>query len=66
DLPCPIIGCGARLISMVDFEDHYFARHTATCSVCSRIFPTNRLLNIHVAESHDSFFKAKVDRGYRM
>lgn len=66
NLPCPITGCAARLSAMEDFEDHYFARHTATCSVCSRAFPTTRLLNIHVAESHDSFFQAKVGRGYPM
>eukprot|EP01018_Ginkgo_biloba_P003673 Gb_03370 [translate_table: standard] len=66
DLPCPIIGCGARLSGIADFEDHYFARHTAICSVCSRVFPTTTLLNIHISESHDSFFQAKVARGYPM
>lgn len=66
DLPCPIIGCGARLSAMNDFEDHYLARHTSTCSVCSKVFPTARLLNLHVAESHDSFFQAKAARGYPM
>ncbi|XP_061354092.1 uncharacterized protein LOC133298772 [Gastrolobium bilobum] len=61
---CPIVGCGARLTSMEDFEDHYNARHTASCSVCSRVYPTSRLLSIHVSEVHDSFFQAKVARGY--
>lgn len=63
---CPIVGCGARLTSMEDFEDHYNARHTASCSVCSRVYPTSRLLSIHVSEVHDSFFQAKVARGYDM
>ncbi|KDP46271.1 hypothetical protein JCGZ_10111 [Jatropha curcas] len=63
---CPIVGCGARLTSLEDFEDHYNARHTASCSVCSRVYPTSRLLNIHVSEAHDSFFQAKVARGYAM
>ncbi|WRX20440.1 hypothetical protein QQP08_014931 [Theobroma cacao] len=61
---CPIVGCGARLISLEDFEDHYNARHTASCSVCSRVYPTSHLLSIHVSEAHDSFFQAKVARGY--
>lgn len=61
---CPIVGCGARLASMEDFENHYNARHTASCSVCSRVYPTSRLLSIHVSEVHDSFFQAKVARGY--
>ncbi|GLT57197.1 hypothetical protein SLA2020_301850 [Shorea laevis] len=34
---CPIVGCGARLTSLEDFENHYNARHTAFCSVCSRV-----------------------------
>ncbi|KAK0590720.1 hypothetical protein LWI29_030826 [Acer saccharum] len=63
---CPIVGCNARLTSLEDFEDHYHARHTASCSVCSRVFPTSRLLSIHVSEAHDSFFQAKVARGYAM
>ncbi|XP_071734938.1 uncharacterized protein [Rutidosis leptorrhynchoides] len=63
---CPIVGCGAHLRSLAEFEDHYNARHTASCSVCSRVYPTSRLLSIHVSEAHDSFFQAKVDRGYAM
>ncbi|KAK9117567.1 hypothetical protein Sjap_016514 [Stephania japonica] len=64
DVYCPIVGCGARLNSLEGFEDHYHARHTASCSVCSRVYPTSRLLSIHVSEAHDSFFQAKVARGY--
>lgn len=63
---CTIVGCGARLSSLEDFEDHYNARHTASCSVCSRVYPTSRLLSIHLSEAHDSFFQAKVARGYPM
>ncbi|KAL7135934.1 hypothetical protein ABFS83_11G131700 [Erythranthe nasuta] len=63
---CPIVGCGARLKSLDDFEDHYKARHMASCSVCTRVYPTSRLLSIHVSEAHDSFFKAKVARGFDM
>lgn len=63
---CPIVGCGARLHSVEGFEDHYNARHTASCSVCSRIYPTSRLLSIHVSEAHDSFFQAKVAKGFAM
>ncbi|KAL2629632.1 hypothetical protein R1flu_014318 [Riccia fluitans] len=63
---CPIAGCGAILNSLSAFESHYAVRHTATCSVCSSVFPTTRLLNMHVSERHDSFFKAKVARNYPM
>lgn len=63
---CPIVACGARLRSLEDFEDHYNTRHTAACSVCSRVYPTSRLLSMHVSEAHDSFFQAKVARGFAM
>ncbi|KAH9623243.1 hypothetical protein KSS87_004152 [Heliosperma pusillum] len=63
---CPIVGCDAQLNSLESFEDHYNARHTASCSVCSRVYPTQRLLSIHVSEMHDSFFQAKVARGFPM
>ncbi|GAV64265.1 hypothetical protein CFOL_v3_07783 [Cephalotus follicularis] len=63
---CPIVGCGAHLTSLEDFEGHYTSRHTASCSVCSRVYPTSRLLSIHVSEAHDSFFQAKVARGYAL
>lgn len=63
---CPIAGCGAHLDCLEDFEDHYMTRHTASCSVCSRVYPTSRLLSIHVSEAHDSYFEAKVARGFPM
>uniref|UniRef100_A0ACD5X2F7 Uncharacterized protein n=1 Tax=Avena sativa TaxID=4498 RepID=A0ACD5X2F7_AVESA len=63
---CPIAGCGAHLDCLEDFEHHYSTRHTASCSVCSRVYPTSRLLNIHISEAHDSFFQAKVARGFLM
>jgi hypothetical protein len=65
-ISCPIVGCPERLKSLDHFEDHYNARHTASCSVCSRVYPTSRLLSIHISEAHDSFFQAKVSRGYDM
>lgn len=63
---CPIAGCGAHLDCLEDFEDHYSTRHTASCSVCSRVYPTSRLLSIHISEAHDSFFEAKVAHGFPM
>ncbi|KAH9536294.1 hypothetical protein CY35_17G100000 [Sphagnum magellanicum] len=63
---CPIVGCGTKLRGLGDLEAHYVSRHTATCSVCAQMFPTTRLLNLHVSETHDSFFQAKVARNYPM
>uniref|UniRef100_A0A0D9XSB0 C2H2-type domain-containing protein n=1 Tax=Leersia perrieri TaxID=77586 RepID=A0A0D9XSB0_9ORYZ len=66
NLFCPISGCGAHLDCLENFEDHYNTRHTASCSVCWRVYPTSRLLSIHISEAHDSFFQAKVARGFPM
>ncbi|KAH0457091.1 hypothetical protein IEQ34_014998 [Dendrobium chrysotoxum] len=63
---CPIVSCGARLSCLEDFEDHYHARHMSACAICSRVYPTSRLLSIHVSEAHDSFFAAKVAHGFPM
>ncbi|KAL5204273.1 hypothetical protein ABZP36_009144 [Zizania latifolia] len=63
---CPISGCGAHLDGLDNFEDHYSTRHTASCSVCWRVYPTSRLLSIHISEAHDSFFQAKVAHGFPM
>lgn len=65
-LHCPIVGCGIKLKGIGELESHYLSRHSATCSVCARVFPTTRLLNLHVSETHDSFFQAKVARNYPM
>ncbi|CAN1137504.1 Zinc finger protein 511, partial [Linum perenne] len=62
---CPIVGCRAPLSTM-GFENHYISQHTAACSVCHRAYPTSRLLSMHISEAHDSFFQAKVARGYPM
>ncbi|CAI0457657.1 unnamed protein product [Linum tenue] len=66
DLFCPIVGCRARLTSLENFENHYNSQHAAACSVCYKVYPTSRLLSIHISEAHDSFFQAKVARGYPM
>lgn len=63
---CPVVGCKAKLNGLKDLETHFFSRHTAMCSVCSCVFPTSRLLDLHVSEAHDSFFQAKAARGHPM
>lgn len=63
---CPVVGCKAKLKGLKELETHFFSRHTAACSVCSRVFPTSRLMDLHIAESHDSFFQAKVAHGHPM
>ncbi|GJP53360.1 hypothetical protein CLOM_g12517 [Closterium sp. NIES-68] len=63
---CPIPGCHVVVQGALALDAHHQAMHRAMCATCSKAFPSNRLLNIHVAEAHDSFFQAKVARGLAM
>ncbi|KEH22017.1 zinc finger protein [Medicago truncatula] len=55
---CPIAGCGARLASIEDFENHYYARHTASCSYeclvegCGLKFKSYKSRQHHLVDKH--------------
>lgn len=49
----------------MQFEEHYRSAHTNQCSLCRRCLPSLRLLDIHITEKHDSYFKAAVDLFHR-
>lgn len=52
--------------SFEQYELHYVSEHTNICTECKRNFPTNRLLELHIAENHDPFMKIKLQRGDRV
>ncbi|XP_074653104.1 zinc finger protein 511-like [Tubulanus polymorphus] len=54
--PCAIKGCVATFDTIIGYECHYNNNHRHTCSQCKRSFPTSHLVNIHIAEWHDSMF----------
>ena len=62
-LACPVAGCSFAAGSAREFEAHYRARHAHQCAVCRRCFASERLLGLHVAEAHDSYFAAMAGRG---
>ncbi|KAG8905185.1 hypothetical protein FRB99_000550 [Tulasnella sp. 403] len=65
------------LLSSKEFESHYTTYHTHVCnasekktpnareSVCGKVFPDNRLLELHFAECHDPLIAVRRDRGER-
>ncbi|XP_041470702.1 zinc finger protein 511-like [Lytechinus variegatus] len=53
---CHVHGCSQSFASVEDYEDHYNVCHRFICRYCQRFYQTNHLLEIHLAESHDSFF----------
>jgi hypothetical protein len=61
--PCGVIGCSLVFDSFVDCDAHYEESHIFQCRECHAILPSDRLLDLHLQEAHDSFFAAAVDRG---
>lgn len=49
--------------SFEDYEVHYLQAHVNRCSECGRNFPTERFLNLHIEENHDSLISARRARG---
>ncbi|GMH35474.1 hypothetical protein BSKO_03342 [Bryopsis sp. KO-2023] len=47
-------------VGQLDIPVHFSLR--PFCSVCKQVFPTEHLLTLHLAESHDSFFAAQAAR----
>jgi len=56
DFPCYGNGCGETFRSRKDCEIHYNAKHRHVCSVCKKTFYSQHLLELHVQETHDTFF----------
>lgn len=57
EFPCYATGCRATFKTLVDFEMHYNTSHRYVCAECSKSLPSPRLLDIHIQETHDSFFQ---------
>lgn len=55
--PCYAAGCTASFRTLVDFELHYNSKHCYVCIECKKTLPSPRILDIHLQETHDSFFQ---------
>lgn len=51
--------CPREYDSVREFEGHYATRHRLTCAQCRATMPTEHLLELHIAESHDPIFAAR-------
>ncbi|KAK0083917.1 hypothetical protein PV325_007938 [Microctonus aethiopoides] len=54
---CNATGCQAAFDNLLNFEVHYNTTHRYTCGECKKIKSSAKLLEIHIQETHDSFFK---------
>ena len=51
-----------KFTTIETYEQHYAESHENVCSICKRILPTFRLLDLHLSEVHDSFFAVLAER----
>ncbi|XP_077093189.1 zinc finger protein 511 isoform X2 [Siphateles boraxobius] len=59
---CHIAGCKQLFDTLEGYEHHYNSLHRNVCSNCKRSFPSNRLLEIHILEWHDSLFQVMAEK----
>lgn len=63
EFPCEVKGCQLKFRNPLQFNRHYDMVHRFKCQHCTRNFPSNFLLSMHVQENHDSYFKAQLEKG---
>jgi len=56
EFSCQVPGCSARFKQLQQCEQHYNSRHKHSCATCHKSLPSYHLLELHIQESHDSFF----------
>lgn len=49
-----------------EYESHYQKDHTNRCIECSKNFPTNHFLDLHIAENHDPITASRREAGEKM
>lgn len=62
EFKCNAPGCELKFENLLDFEIHYNSFHRYTCAECKKTKANARLLEIHIEETHDSFFKVSSDK----
>ena len=60
---CGADGCIEQFTSVTKYVLHYETLHRNFCATCGTAFPSSFLLDLHIRESHDSFFQAQAARG---
>ncbi|KAK9504444.1 hypothetical protein O3M35_010772 [Rhynocoris fuscipes] len=59
---CEIPNCNQEFDTLLKYELHYNSCHRYSCSMCKKHLPSPHLLDLHLSETHDSFFKAAAER----
>mmetsp|Transcript_18245 Transcript_18245/g.27013 ORF Transcript_18245/g.27013 Transcript_18245/m.27013 type:complete len:323 (+) Transcript_18245:100-1068(+) len=59
---CGFPGCPLFFDSFTKCDLHYEESHMFLCDECDCIFPSERLLDLHLQEAHDNFFATALKR----
>uniref|UniRef100_A0A336LLG3 CSON001352 protein n=1 Tax=Culicoides sonorensis TaxID=179676 RepID=A0A336LLG3_CULSO len=55
-MSCNIPGCTEVFQTLRNYETHYNSVHRYSCNTCHKHLPNPHLLDLHIQETHDSFF----------
>ena len=61
EFSCQAPGCKAKFKQLIDSETHYNSKHRHSCQECKKNLPSAHLLDLHIAETHDTYFSVSVD-----
>lgn len=61
-ISCNVPSCKQDFQTVSAYQSHYNAIHRYFCNECKKNLPTPHLLDLHISESHDSFFAAQSER----
>lgn len=53
---CNIPNCNKEFETIFGYESHYNSSHRHLCNECHKNLPSAHLLDLHLSETHDSFF----------
>lgn len=59
---CDAHGCSAKFSDLFSYEQHYNTMHRNACRFCKSVFPSRKLLDLHVLEIHDTMFKVLAQK----
>lgn len=62
NITCNIPGCMETFKNIQSYESHYNSLHRYACSVCHKKLPSPHLLDLHIEETHDSFFAVQINK----
>ncbi|XP_046382758.1 zinc finger protein 511 [Ischnura elegans] len=59
---CDAAGCTRTFTLVYDYEQHYNSVHRYVCKECRKTLPSPHLLDIHIMETHDTYFSILSER----